>query len=159
MAKKNTIEGFRKVKDNLNREVKKIKKHSMKGLIGGAIIIRRDMEVTSPTIPVDLGNLRASWFIVTAQSVEGGAPEFKGGKAAELSSEHSTVVSEARALVQTVKDPLLAMGFSANYAIHVHENIGASFQRPGAGAKFFESSLQRNTDAVLREIASNTQIR
>jgi len=153
------IKGFDIVMSNLTREIKKIEGRTMKGLIEGSIIIRRDMEVTSPTIPIDLGNLRASYFTVTAQSEQGGAPEFKGEKAAELSSEHSTVVSEAKALAQTIKDPVVMMGFSANYAMWVHENIGASFQRPGSGAKFFESSMKRNTDAVLQVIAKNAQIR
>ena len=171
MAKKNTIQGFKKVIDNLNKEVKKIKGRTLKGLIEGAIIIRRDMEVTPPVIPIDLGNLRASWFTVTAQSEQGGAPEFKGVEAARLSSGHDVAVSEAKALAQTIKDPVVVMGFSANYAMAVHENVDADFTSPrkrrgkiitrrsGAGAKFFEKSLQRNTDAVLQVIAKNAQIR
>lgn len=105
------IEGFKEVKANLSRELKKLDNFSSKGLIEAAIFIRRDMEVTPPTVPVDTGNLRASWFTTLFKR------RFKNH---------------------------LIMGFSVNYAVWVHENIGATFQRPGSGAKFFESSLKRN---------------
>ena len=53
----------------------------------------------------------------------------------------------------------LHFGFSANYAIFVHENIGAKFNRPGAGAKFFEASLKRNEKEILAIIAKNAKVR
>jgi len=56
------IKGMDNLLRNLNKEIKKIEGFSMKGLIRAAIIIRRDMDKTSPLIPVDEGNLRASWF-------------------------------------------------------------------------------------------------
>jgi len=56
------ISGLSKVVHNLNREVTKIQSRTMVGLIQSVIIIRRDMDKTPPLIPVDYGNLRASWF-------------------------------------------------------------------------------------------------
>jgi len=53
----------------------------------------------------------------------------------------------------------LLIGFSANYAVFVHEAVDANFQRPGAGAKFFEASLKRNKDEVLGIIQRNAKIR
>jgi len=31
--------------------------------------------------------------------------------------------------------------------------VGANFQRPGAGAKFFEAALKRNTDKIIDIVA------
>lgn len=53
----------------------------------------------------------------------------------------------------------LIMGFSANYAVFVHENVDAKFSRPNAGAKFFESSIKRNEKNILRIIAERARIK
>lgn len=119
MARKR-VTGVDKVLRNLNREIKQIEGLTMKGLIQSAVLIRRDMEQTSPKIPVDTGNLRASWFT---------DPHYQG------------------------QNPVVRLGFSANYAWFVHEMVGANFQRPGAGAKFLEAALKRNKDTILKTIA------
>jgi hypothetical protein len=51
---------------------------------------------------------------------------------------------------------VLLMGFSARYAAAVHEGLTKKggkmkFKRPGAGAKFFESAIARNT-AKMKEV-------
>lgn len=164
------LKGLGKVLANLNKEVKKIEGRSLKGLIRGGILIRRDMEETAPIIPVDLGNLRASWFVVTST---GGVPtgrgrEFKGEKASELISGHSKAISENKSLAKQSGMPGIVMGFSANYATAVHENVGANFRQPtkgkrakagGAGPKFLEASLKRNTKKVLQVIGEEARIK
>jgi hypothetical protein len=114
------VTGINKVVRNLNQEINKIEARSMAGLIGAAIIVRRDMDHTPPKIPVDQGNLRASWFT---------DPYYQGS------------------------NPVVRLGFSAEYAWEVHEKVGANFKRPGAGAKFFEAALKRNQKKMLQEIA------
>ncbi len=52
----------------------------------------------------------------------------------------------------------LTMGFTANYAVYVHESVGRSFQRPGSGPKFFQASLFRNQHEVLKAVQRNAQI-
>jgi len=56
----------------------------------------------------------------------------------------------------------LIMGFSANYAVFVHEMLGKTkkinWSRPGSGPKFFEASLKRNEQQVLETIRDNAQI-
>ena len=115
-----------KVIGNLNREIKKIEGRSLKGLIRGSIIVRRSMDETEPLIPVDKGNLRASWF--TDPQV-------------------------------TIKGPIVRLGFTASYAWHVHENVGATFKRPGAGAKFFEAPLKRNAEKILKAVQEEARIK
>ena len=111
---------------NLNREIKGIENRSMQGLIESSIIVRRDMDQTPPLIPVDTGNLRASWFTT---------PVRKGTQQG------------------------LMVGFNANYAVFVHENVGAQFKRPQSGAKFFEASLKRNKQMILETIKQTASIK
>ena len=136
------LKGMDIVLSNLNKEIKAIEGRTMKGLIQGAIIIHTDMEKTPPLIPIDTGNLRASWFTST----------FREGRKFGLT-----------------------IGFGANYALFVHEMIGPAkpgwkygpgkgkkrwyIPRADAGPKFFEASLKRNKDLVLKEIADNAAIK
>jgi len=163
------IKGMDIVMNNLHKEIVKVKGRSLKGLIEASIIVRRSMDYNAPTIPIDLGNLRSSWFVTTAGGIQkGGSPSFKGDKAGELASDHASTVSEARSLVQaaSVQGPALMMGFSANYAMWVHEMVGANFRQPkkGAvrgspGAKFFESALKQNKALILETIRNNAYIK
>ena len=138
------IKGLDKVMGNLNREIQAIKGRSMQGLIKAAILIRADMDKTPPLIPIDTGNLRASW--------NPGIPIKKGNEIG------------------------ITIGFSANYAVFVHEMVDADFTsarwrykkgkkrkwytpRAGSGAKFFEYSIKRNEKEVLLIIANNAQIK
>jgi hypothetical protein len=152
------FEGVDKVLSNLNREIEAIKFRSLGGLIVGSIIVRRDMEVTSPLVPVDLGNLRASWFTVTRLGAGSTTSAFVGEDASELAYKYIMSINDAKADADADSDPILIMGFSAGYALWVHELVDGTFKRPGAGAKFLESALKRNKNAILRAIADSAQI-
>ena len=121
------ITGFDNVMQNLNSEISKMKKRSMKGLIESAIIIRRDMAVTPPLIPIDKGNLNSSWFTSGFHSLYG---------------------------------PVLLMGFTANYAVFVHENLDPTIEwkKKGSGPKFLEKALVRNHGKIIAAVAGNTTI-
>ena len=163
------IQGMETVIANLNREIQKIKRHSLQGLIRASIIIRRDMDKTQPLIPIDTGNLRASWFVVTAKSVENTSASFRGKEKSTLSQKHNESITNAKGQVIKNPNPFLVMGFSANYAMFVEENVGANFagtpgkltgaRRAGAGAKFFKSSMERNKAKVLEVIKNNVKIK
>lgn len=154
------ITGIEKVQKNLNKELSKIKVGSLAGMIEAAIIVRRAMETSSPKTPVDTGNLRASWFTVTSMGklAEGDGASFKGTDASKLSSQHNAVISNEKSAIGGSK-PKVSMGFTANYALAVHENIEATFNRSGAGAKFFEMALKRNKKAMLEAIAKKAKIK
>ncbi len=55
--------------------------------------------------------------------------------------------------------PVLFLGFSANYAVYIHEMYGAHFQRPGAGAGFFVASIKRNKEKILKAIKENAKVK
>ena len=149
MGKK--IDGFDKVMKNLNKEIRRIKGATMKGLIRGAIIIVRDMEKVHPKVPVDEGNLRASRFItsVYGKTQTQSKGDFVGEDSDRLAAEHGSVISAVNTMQELYKIPLVTIGFSAFYAWYVHENIDAEFKRPNSGAKFLEASFKRNKGAVL----------
>jgi len=157
--------GIEKVMRNLQREIKNIEGLSMKGLIRAAIIIRRDMDKTSPLIPLDKGNLRASFYTVTGRNflsdiAESKNPNFRGKGKAEMSTNHAKDLSGAKSIAG---DKLIVvMGFSAVYAMWVHEMMGNSngtWSRPGSGPKFFEYSINRNAAKVLQEIRKSATIK
>lgn len=123
--KQMSLRGFTEVKANLNREIQKIEKRTMYGMIKAVDFIHRKTETESPKVPVDTGNLRHSWFTST------------------MKVEHK---------------PVIKFGFSANYALWVHEMVDANFHRNGSGAKFLEAHLMQNHNEVLRIIGENARI-
>ena len=164
------VKGFDIVMANLNREIVKVKNGTLEGLIHATIIIRRDTEKSSPSTPVDIGNLRASWFVV---SVKGKAldPEaytkfrnkpFKKMRytASFLRANHEQVVATAQAGVSGVREPTVIMGYSVPYAVYVHENYGAQFKRqdPPAGPKWFETAVKNNRNLILETIGKHAKI-
>lgn len=137
------IQGLDTVMSNLNKEIEKIQGASIKGIREAIKLIHDDMDKTPPLIPEDTGALKKSW---KTQPIR--MPGIKG----------------------------VLFGFFAEYALWVHEMIGADFKstrkrygpgegkgrvytpRPGAGAKFFESSIKRNKDKILDIIRQNAKI-
>lgn len=61
-------------------------------------------------------------------------------------------------LLNSKNKKVVIAGFSANYAISVHEAVGASFKRPDSGAKFYEVSIKRNKKKVLEIIRDEAKI-
>lgn len=154
------LTGISAVTANMNKEVAKLRLRSVQGLILSSIIIRRSMAKSPPLVPVDVRNLEASWFTVTAmQTPAGKSTKFKGDDAGVLSAGHMSAKSKAKGMAKSEPKPLLVMGFSAYYAPYVHENMEAKFQRPGAGPKFLEAALKNNKDIILKTIKESARIR
>ena len=168
-----SLEGMDIIINNIKAETVKMKQRALKGMIEGAIGIRRDMDHKNPKVPVDLGNLRASWFITTVLGAEQNEGEGtfievdKEGKqarpvgfAAKMASEHVSIIAQAQAEVNAAAKMTLIMGFSANYAIWVHEMLGdVNWSRPGSGAWFFRQAINENREKVLQKVANAMKIR
>jgi len=168
------IAGVTKVMTNLNREIEGIQSRTQAGLIKAAALIRNETEHGAVKTPVDKGNLRASWFTVSAGSniISGGGKthsptgqetKFVGPKAGELASGYASMLMEMRAKAQalsnTYKGPFVIMGYSANYAMWVHEMIDANFKRPGAGPKWFEAAVKSQRENIIKVITANAKIK
>jgi hypothetical protein len=140
MASGSKIKGLNQVIRNLNRRIDTIPGKTLKGIIRGVAHIRRDMDKTAPLIPVDKGNLRASFFVVTSDGVttQGANPNFKqiGKKTtftarqmARLETVHAGTIAEMTAKAKalgTSKGPFVVFGFGAYYALYVHEMTTSS---------------------------------
>lgn len=131
MARASEIKGFDKVMDNLNKEIQNVKDRSLKGLIEGVALIREDMDKTEPLIPLDTGNLRASWF-TTPHKDENTLFVVCGFGANYAIYVHEMVDKSGKAI---------------------------NWSRPGSGPKFFESSFKRNSQRVLQIIKENAEIK
>ena len=127
------LKGFKNVTKNLNREIGKIKNRSFESLIESAILIRRSMEETPPLIPLDLGNLRASWFT---------SPVVFGRVKALLIGFTALYAPFVHELVAPTK---------------IGEDI--NWSRPGSGPKFFQASINRNRKMILLIMAKKAKIR
>ncbi|KKL57639.1 hypothetical protein LCGC14_2233400 [marine sediment metagenome] len=130
MALKPGISGIDTVMKGLNGKLIEYQIDGVQGMRNAAGFIRRDMEITPPLVPLDIGNLRASWFIESTR---------------QLGVKNRVGVS---------------FGFSANYAVYVHERMeGApwgegivgdiNWSRPGSGPKFLEAAIKRNVFKIL----------
>ena len=168
------IKGFDIYLANLNRELmQNVPDRSVKGLIMAAALIRRETEKSSPITPLDLGNLRSSFFIVSAKGKvandtfnTGFRDNPKTGlKASQLKSEHNDAITECKGIVQANeggKGKFLIMGYSANYALFVHEMPEGNFTvKKGRvpGPKWFETAFKRNRAKILQIIKDNAQIK
>jgi len=138
------IKGMDVVLANLNREILAIQGRSMVGLIEAAILIRNDMDKTSPLIPVDTGNLRGSWF--TNPIREGN----KFGLLMGFGANYATFVHEM--VDADFTSPRVRYGPGKG-----RKRIYTP--RPGAGAKFFEEALKRNKGQILSIIQRNAKIK
>lgn len=175
---------FAVIKRNLQIQIAGIERRTHKGLILGAIEVRRQMKV-SPLIPVDLANLKASWFIASqiASPADVRALEVKGGDfktqtppkvLGRLKTEHPQAITEVREKLnkfpkrgETIAPVAVGMGFSAFYAAAVHE-MGVSgptagknikWKLAGSGPKFFQAALYRSTGEILKIVQLNARVK
>jgi hypothetical protein len=177
------VQGFEEIMNRLQQEIYKIKGASIEGLIKGAVMVRRDTEYTAPVTPVDYGNLRSSWFITTATHAVGKDQWNKGFKstkkgsnrkvnAARLAADHDNAIAESKAALASKKGIGLdgvTFGYSAFYAVYVHENKFAKFKRvikaegdqpaKKSGYKWFQNAVFRNRDKFVEIVAQNVKIK
>ena len=176
MAVQTTITGLDEVLEKLNKEILGIENRSAKGLVESAALIRNSTENESPATPLDTGNLRASWFVVSAQGQEddplGFSGNFKknphtGAKAKDMKAQHSVMVGAAKATVGALakKGPIVIMGYSANYALFVHEmgvnhpGVNWTARTPEAGGKWLEAAFKRNRNKIIDTIKKNATVK
>lgn len=160
MRKYIKIEGIDTVMKNVERALSDMTLMGEKGLMQISTLIKKSMDTTPPVIPIEKGNLNKSWFAVTTNQSKEGSGGFTGKYAGELSSMHNAEVNIAKAYTKAkgTKGASLVMGFSAFYAIYVHESReGIKWTRPGSGPKFFQAALERNEKAMINILQKNIQ--
>lgn len=165
------VEGMEEVIRNLNIELKKVKMGSSRGLVNAALHIRRATETKEPFTPMDIGNLRASWFVAAAEGLQadplGLSGNFKKGRkhhitAAELRGQYNAITAASLAEVRATKGINVIFGYTANYAWAVHEKVELEKERwskEGSDAKWLETHLNRNFDTILKIVSDNAKIK
>jgi hypothetical protein len=168
----NLSSDFQKVIDKLNIEVAKIKNVTTKGMVMAAAAIHEDTLKTIPKTPMDTGNLRASWFVVTNTGVaEGKNPTFKNTRskkqtrklrATRMKAEHPQILAEMLSEAQTDPSKIsVIMGYSANYGLYVHEmekNKQIHWTTAGTGGQWLEEAFKRNQKKILKIIQDNAKL-
>ena len=164
------------IMNNLNIELSKVKDASMRGLINAAIFIRNETETKAPATPVDLGNLRSSWFVTTAKKKEANDQWNKGFRSTpmgkkkvknkSMASDHAAAITAAKgelAGMNSKEKEFMMMGYSAKYAGFVHEfvNPDINFKRknPQAAAKWFQSHVYGNTQKIFNIVAATSKMK
>lgn len=144
MAQTGKIKGFDKVLRNLNKEINQIEGRSMKGLILAGIHIRRETETVPPVIPVDTGNLRASW-VTSSFKVPAGISHNIGYNANYAAFVHEMVDAQ----------------FFGRKPVKRRKGKKSMFPggRPDSGAKWFQAALGRNHKKILAIIRENAKIK
>lgn len=145
--------GVDEVLAQLHGEIRKIKFRSKKGLIKAGLIIQREAQ---QLCPVDTGNLKAGaftiWGNVPPKKIP--SPKFKGSDASDASMNHQEVISaELGGLRESGlfgRDTTVLVGFSAAYAIYVHENTAAS--HTSGESKFLQRAVNHNHATILKAV-------
>lgn len=160
------IQAIEIVKHNLNKKIREIEGACTAGLIEAAVAVRSRMEAEIPYIPLDLGNLRASWFVVTKRAEKTPPPDWEEGPSkrygkaniAKLAADHKEAVEMGKKDAHKFRGPAIAMGFSASYALAVHEMpADRNWSKVGSGPKFFQSHFYRSHYEIVQTIRNSAR--
>ena len=179
-------QGIDKVLQNLNKEAAKIGRTSVKNLLTAGLLVKGKSQ---KIVPVDTANLKASAYVVWGgggssvksappRSGEGKFRDEKKSKSSSVSGTASKLSSQHQVVINTEKKPSLnpyaTIGFTAFYALFVHEDLTASHVKTattanpfGAGrrirnvqigqAKYLEQTLLQNQAKILSILRGGIQ--
>jgi len=155
------LENVKQFMGNFNMEVQKMRGRTIQGLIKAGIVLWRAAE---PHTPVDTSNLNHSWFIVSMKGTnkESKNNSFTGEKAGQRQQEYEAVTAQAEQEVgsfSTKKRPFIIFGYTANYAVFVHENVDANFKRHGARARWLYKAMRDKEEKMLEIIAEESKFK
>ena len=123
------IIGLDNMMKNLNKELEKNKLQSLNGFTRVGILLRRETITVSPTVPLDTGNLRGSWFTEFMTDIVTRNVGMRFG----FSANYAAYVHERLE--------------GAPWGDGVVGDI--NWNEPGSGPKFLEAAIKRNTAKML----------
>jgi hypothetical protein len=136
------ISGIVQALTNLQKEMRKIEGRTKAGLIeAGFAIIRNAQE----RVPVDLGNLRSSGYVLWDRGNKGPTKQWSGPEAGKMQQLHAQVIGEQKS--QATRNQVV-IGFTAFYAIYVHEDL--TVNHSSGEAKFLQKAIESQKDRVIR---------
>lgn len=153
MAVKVRFTGADKVLRNLNTEIKKIEGRTQDGLVEAALLIKnRAGRIT----PRDTGNLVNSAYVMWPMGKHAPPANFKGEDATKLSGDHDRQITQARNRMNKQKQPSAEIGYTAYYAVYVHE-VDKNY-RGNKTWKFLETALYENAGKIISIIKKRARI-
>lgn len=173
------LHGFEKVERNLNKALSGIKSQTTEAFIAVAKDIHYDADLTTPTIPVNTGDMRQSRFIVSNKGLIswGRKAVFKGERYASggykkgrspgyMMGDHRATIQHFLSVAGAKRHPTVILGYTAWYAVYPHEmgigsvRSGAAIRwtRPGSGPKFFQSALYRKAKNIPTEVYKKANV-
>jgi hypothetical protein len=127
------IKGLDGLMRNLGKELERNKLQSLNGFVRVGILINREVMTVSPTVPLDTGNLRGSWFTEFMTDLVTRNVGMRFG----FSANYAFYVHER------VEGAPWGEGVVGK----------VNWNEPGSGPKFLEAALKRNTDRILQIMA------
>jgi hypothetical protein len=153
MAVQVELIGGKHIIQNLKKEVKSVISNSKKGLIQVGLLIKAS---SMRKTPIDLGNLRASHYVVWGGGVDTDGSFVSTGNSKEdsrLAPDHQTIIALGKSQAGMFG---VLVGVSAYYAIYVHEDLQAN--HTVGQAKFLESAIGEYAPNALKIIKSKAKI-
>lgn len=143
MAVKLTIQfkGLDTVIANLNKKIQEIEGYTMKGVVAAALHVKGE---AMRRAPVDTGNLVNSAYVVWPRGGDTGGTADGG------------IVGGAKMSTQQAGKPTAIIGFTAAYAVYVHE-IDKHYRKPGSSWKFLELALMESEEKILEFIRASVK--
>ena len=137
--------GMDEVLARLNNGVRRIEIRTKKGMIAAGLFLQR---ASQKMTPVDLANLRSSAFTIWGPGKGRSSPSFSGDDAAQLTANHENVMGQDSMDLNTKRSqPEVEVGYSAFYAIFVHEDMEANHTT--GENKFLEKAIIHSVDKML----------
>lgn len=171
--------GLTRILKNLYAEIEGIKGRTLTGMIQGVRFIHKDCDATMPLVPERTGNLKQSWFLVSSRGkildgygahfrpeIDPGYPTPSGAKkAARMEADHFQMINVMADVAESMADegPTVIFGYTAFYAILVHEMYASAewrpeWTRPGSGPHWLDASVKRNKGVVLGRIMATARL-
>ena len=150
--------GLGNIKKNIDRVMVKVEGESLAGLIEAYRIVKKDAENLAP---VDTKNLKSSSFLLwgggKTAGVSGGDTSAKfrdlgrnrkpqKGVIRKRELDHKRAIQSIKSERARTKNPFAVVGFSARYAIFVHERLGNRHIK--GQAKFLEHAVNMNKSKI-----------
>lgn len=173
MARKVKTRGLEKTLQEIAQYTKSVAKTTERGVILAGMLVRRE---AMKKAPVRTGNLWNSAYVVSSSNLDppgGSGGKFKGKNKGKMESAHETEKGASKVMAKGIlRGPVAMVGFSAVYALSVHENpsagkagaaaadakagITGADNRPAyarhsrvGGYKFLENALKENEARIL----------
>jgi len=143
------VEGLDDVLNKLQHTTVLVKTASLKGVIKAGLLVQAGAQKKTP---VDLGNLKNTGFTTWKGRRDVEPREFEGREAEDLAEDYPDTIGTHQAEIRREQgagdfNPQSRVGFSAFYALHVHEDV----EQPHVNgqSKYLQASLMENQGKIV----------